>query len=87
MLLGSIKHSMQLAVHTPPLLLLCLLMLCLLLFTPVVVFTHVVVVFTTVVVFTSVVVFTHRCQPSRIRRDSPAFSSDVPRNETDVPHF
>ena len=21
----------------------------------------------------------HRCQPSRIRRDSPAFSSDVPR--------
>ena len=22
---------------------------------------------------------THRCQPSRIRRDSPAFSSDVPR--------
>ena len=27
------------------------------------------------------------CQPSRIRRDSPAFSSDVPRNETDVPHF
>ena len=29
----------------------------------------------------------HRCQPSRIRRDSPAFSSDVPRNGTDVPHF
>ena len=23
--------------------------------------------------------WTHRCQPSRIRRDSPAFSSDVPR--------
>ena len=23
---------------------------------------------------------THRCQPSRIRRDSPAFSSDVPRS-------
>ena len=23
--------------------------------------------------------FIHRCQPSRIRRDSPAFSSDVPR--------
>ena len=23
--------------------------------------------------------YTHRCQPSRIRRDSPAFSSDVPR--------
>ena len=22
-----------------------------------------------------------RCQPSRIRRDSPAFSSDVPRNQ------
>ena len=22
----------------------------------------------------------HRCQPSRIRRDSPAFSSDVPRS-------
>ena len=29
----------------------------------------------------------HRCQPSRIRRDSPAFSSDVPWNETDVPLF
>ena len=29
----------------------------------------------------------HRCQPSHIRRDSPAFSSDIPRNETDVPHF
>ena len=29
----------------------------------------------------------HGCQPSRIRRDSPAFSSDVPRNETDVQHF
>ena len=27
------------------------------------------------------------CQPSRIRRDSPTFSSDVPRNEKDVPHF
>ena len=23
----------------------------------------------------------HRCQPFRIRRDSPAFSSDVPRNQ------
>ena len=23
----------------------------------------------------------HRCQPSRIRRDSPVFSSDVPRNQ------
>ena len=22
----------------------------------------------------------HRCQPSRIRRDSPAFSSDVPQS-------
>ena len=32
----------------------------------------------------------HRCQPSRIRRDSPAFSSDVPRGpakSADVPHF
>ena len=31
----------------------------------------------------------HRCQPSRIRRDSPAFSSDVPgpAKSADVPHF
>ena len=29
----------------------------------------------------------HRCQPSRIWRDSPAFSPDVPRNETDVTLF